>query len=461
MSFFTSIWRFAMIGLAKLPGLVIWLFATSLTIFLVYDFTEGQSHVIMGIAMLSILIGSFGLLYARSAWRSGAKPEAIGGLVSWLLASALLLFLELGFWSSSVSLSHQQYLDREDAKKGVATIIERDRRALASGEIPESAAEIKAKMDEQLSRRIGNLSLGRLTSDCFNTRAPDFPACKEYLALKALHAKAEQAERIEKRVWNAGTRTEVANVKRNLFAGADWMSKNIGGEADSWAFAITVLFVAILWLARDGSLVITFAPAKPREAPGRPEASPAPSQPEDRKQAPAPAPEPVERPQASSKPEGPVLPPTPPEVDVTAFIAALDAPAPEVAPLIEQKQAWEPEADKRVVKPKTGYPPRPVDEDPRFSKKNSLVGSVEMWARHCLKESPEKTSGGHFRFVTKSSEAWASYLDFTQKMGYTPVKSQSAFGKKLAKMGVKREARVDGSHHPGYRLEPFAVEKVA
>lgn len=260
----------------RMTGLLIWMSATALTVFLVSEFTEGQGVVIIGLSLIAIMIGSFGLLHSRHAWRNEAKPEAIGGLVTWLLASSLLLFLELGYWSSNVGVSQEQFQDRQYAKDGVRTIMDRDRKALASGTVRESAAEIRANMEVQLSQTIGRVTVGTLTGDCRDITAAASRICGEYLRLKASLARAEAAEKIERRVWDAGTRTEVANVKRNLFAGADWMAKNIGGSADSWAFTITVLFVTLLWLARDGSLVIAFAPVRRQEARAAPKAKAAP-----------------------------------------------------------------------------------------------------------------------------------------------------------------------------------------
>jgi len=243
--------------------------AVYLTYFLIEEFTEGQSTVIAGLAMISLLVSAIALLVARYSFRRGDPITGYSSLVMYALAAVVMIFLELGFWNSSILSSHSNLQRADAARDGMEILAERDRQAIRAGSLAESSGEIQAKMDAQLAQPIGNQPLAMLTSNCTDKQSKVYRLCGEYLELKAAHAKAETREKAEGRIWSAGTRVEQSGIKKDIFSGATAASSLLGGKPEIWAGAFSVVMMLLLMATRDLSALGAFgpSPAKRRERP--------------------------------------------------------------------------------------------------------------------------------------------------------------------------------------------------
>jgi hypothetical protein len=251
--------------------------AVYLTFHLVSEFTEGQSTVITGLAMISLLVSAIALLVARYSFRRGDQVTGWSSLVMYVLAAVVMVFLELGFWNSSILTSHTSLQRADAARDGMDMLAERERQAIRAGALAESSAEIVAKMDAQLAQPIGNQPLAMLTSNCTDKQSKVYRLCGEYLDLKAAHAKAEAREKAEGRIWNAGTRVEQSGLKKDIFSGATAAAGLLGGKPEVWAGIFSVVMMLLLMATRDLSALGAFGPAvrsadKPQEAPQAAEA---------------------------------------------------------------------------------------------------------------------------------------------------------------------------------------------
>jgi hypothetical protein len=234
--------------------------AVYLTYFLIEEFTVGQSTVIAGLAMISLLVSAIALLVARYSFRRGDPITGWSSLVMYGLAAIVMIFLELGFWNSSILSSHASLQRADAARDGMDMLAERERQAIRAGALAESSAEIVAKMDAQLAQPIGNQPLAMLTSNCTDKQSKVYRLCGEYLDLKAAHAKAEAREKAEGRIWNAGTRVEQSGLKKDIFSGATAAAGLLGGKPEVWAGIFSVVMMLLLMATRDLSALGAFGP---------------------------------------------------------------------------------------------------------------------------------------------------------------------------------------------------------
>lgn len=143
-----------------------------------------------------------------------------------------------------------------------------------------------------------------------------------------------------------------------------------------------------------------------------------------------------------------------PEITVEAFVKPIE-PEP-VSPL---PPPTKPSPKEEKAEPVIEAPKYPVLVDENFAKKKSVLPkSIAKWRKSFLIEDTAKLSDGSYRHVVKGSDAWAHYSSLP---GLSEVKSQSGFGKKLSKLGVRKESRVDGVYYVGVRLMRQEEAKVA
>ena len=100
----------------------------------------------------------------------------------------------------------------------------------------------------------------------------------------------------------------------------------------------------------------------------------------------------------------------------------------------------------------------PVLVDASFKKKQTFPKSIAKFRKQYLRDAPGANSDGTARHKVKGSDLWAFYNELP---GESEVKSQSGFGKKLAKLGVKRENHVSGVFYTGVVLDKGIREEVA
>lgn len=246
--------------LVRAISLMIFAPAVYLTYFLIEEFTAGQSTVIAGLAMISLLVSAIALLVARYSFRRGDPITGWSSLVMYGLAAVVMIFLELGFWNSSILTSHSSLQRADAARDGADMLAERERAAIRAGSLAESSAEIQAKMDAQLAQPIGNQPLAMLTSNCSDKQSKVYRLCGDYLELKAAHARAEAREKAETRIWNAGTRVEQSGLKKDIFSGATAAANLLGGKPEIWAGVFSVMMMLLLMATRDLSALGAFGP---------------------------------------------------------------------------------------------------------------------------------------------------------------------------------------------------------
>lgn len=247
--------------LMRLLAFAIWVPSIVLTFWLVAEFTEGQSQIIAGLAFISLLVSAVSLLNARYAFRRGNKVWGWGSIAMYALGAVVMIFLELGYWNSTIMGSHTNMVRAEAARDGVELLKEQQREQLRTGRAPETADEIQAKMDVQLATPIGNQPLGKITEGCTDQRSAAFRLCGEYLKLKAARAKAAKAEEVQEIIWKNGTSVETSQFKKDIFSGATAVSNMVGGTPTFWAGFFSVTLMLLLMVTRDVSGIGVFGPA--------------------------------------------------------------------------------------------------------------------------------------------------------------------------------------------------------
>jgi hypothetical protein len=433
----------------RLTALCIWVPAVVLTYLLVEEFTEGQSQIIVGLSMLALLICSCSLIHARFAWQRGARPEAFGALLVYIMGAGVLLFLELGFWASTVSTTHEALVRADAARSGVEALMKRDRDALGKGSV-ETSAEIRAKMDAELAKRVGTKTLGQTTANCLDTGAGLYRLCGDFLGLKAALAKAQAAEKVEARIWDAGTVAGSSKgLKRDLFAGAQSLSRSLGGTAEAWAATLSFLFVALLMTARDLSLSIAFSPRKRAVPAAVPQAES--FEREDyladieaklseaaERTEPAAAPAP-EAPSPTPPPSGPRKPRiTHKEVNLEAQTVKIhdgETPGGRTVPFRGVERAELPSFASELFE-ESDVPRRRTANRKRENRKEVVIGAAKKWLRECT----DRESGA----VCSADDAWPSYRDWCgeNEMKHLPrSRFESTISKKVGSVSV------DGKKH--------------
>jgi len=430
----------------RLLALCIWLPSIALTYILVAEFTEGQSSVIFGLAMISLLVSAVSLLSARYAFRRGDRVWGYSSVAMYVLAAVVMVFLEIGFWHSSILSSHKAMQDANAAREGVEIIQAREREALKTGKIAESAAELRAKMQAELVKPIGRATLGQLTNNCADGTSAAARLCGGYFSIQAELSKAETAEKIEQRIWNAGTRVEFTGLKKDIFAGATALSSMIGGSPEMWASIMSVILMAMLMATRDLSGIGAVGPSiklkpaqEPQEARVSPEAAPAPVA------APEPALPTVEAVSAAMKPKSP-----PPTNGGTRQAKPEPKPAP--APVDENKVVRIAERTERL--PASAFfeeaaPPRKLR---RGDRRHHPVGAAKAWLRDCTERTPD------LAMTVSTQDAWDHYREWCEaadlrilprsrferavsaKVGSTSIRGQRCYiGLVLADLCVEEE----------------------
>lgn len=247
--------------LVRLLSLCIWLPAVGLTFFLIAEFTEGQSAVVQGIAMMALLVSAVSLLVAAFAFKRGDKLYGWASISTYILGLTVMAFLETGFWNSTIFTSHTRLQRADAAVEGAEMLAARQRAAISAGTLAETPAEFQAKMDAQLSQPVGNQPLGRITSNCADTQSAAYRLCGDYLSLKAAKAKAEAREKAETRIWEAGTKVIDGGLKRDIFSGAAAVAAILGGRPEVWAGIFSLVMVLLLTAARDLAALGAFGPS--------------------------------------------------------------------------------------------------------------------------------------------------------------------------------------------------------
>lgn len=444
--------------LVRLISFTIFVPAVYLTFYLVQEFTTGQSPVIVGLAMISLLVSAISLLAARYAFRRGDPITGWSAITMYVLGAVVMVFLELGYWNASILSSHTTLQRADAARDGMEILAERDRQAIRAGSLAESSGEIQAKMDAQLAQPIGNQPLAMLTSNCTDKQSKVYRLCGEYLELKAAHARAEAREKAEGRIWSAGTRVEQSGIKKDIFSGATAASSLLGGKPEIWAGIFSVVMMLLLMATRDLSALGAFGPGvtvRAKVAESAPAAEPIAAAPEARQEAAGPA----ERPAAPTVPAKPAEEPQEAPRssrlgdrldDIRDRLQAAAAPAvpaskPTLPPSGGGTRAPAP-AEPKIV------PIRPAAELPSFASdmfeesapptKRAARGSRKLPPGRAIFWLSECTERTNDLSVTCSEDAaWAHYLAWCEEGEMKPI-GRSKFLRTIeARIGVAPNGR--------------------
>jgi hypothetical protein len=409
----------------RATAFAIWAPSVYLTWWLVDEFTDGQSPVIAGLALIALLVSAVSLITARYAFRAGDKLWGWGSLLTYALGALVMVFLELGYWNSTILGSHQNLVRAEAARDGVELLKEQQREQLRTGAAPASSAEIQAKMDVQLATPIGNQPLGKLTEGCTDQRSAAFRLCGEYLTLKAAHAKAATREALQKATWDNGTSVETRSFKKDIFSGATAVHNATGlGTPTGWAAVFSIVLMALLMVARDLSGLGVFGP---RMAPRSVKAQEARTAAEESTAAvvtveavPAAAEPNLPSPEVAREVVKPRTPPTNGGTRKTAAKREIDE------PMVQTMEEPKPSA---VVQ----FAPRGTDLAlPEFASKffeesappakpkrrtgdRKAVGAVKTWINDSTERSRDPGE------AALANEAWHNYLNWCQDEDYRPL----------------------------------------
>jgi len=257
---------------SKLVGYLAWMAAVGLTVYLVWEFTQGQSHVAIGVAILAIVMSAFGLLFARHAAQS-RDYAAIGlGLVMWAAGVTYLTTTELGYWTSTYEARYEAYQHEKKARARQEGLSDQAWQALTTGEVPLSAeqaeADRKAKQLDPIYSR---------SKDCTDATLPDSRAfCAEIFALKSPLAHARQREKFENQIVGSVGASDKATGAMNVFAHAEMLARRFGGTERGWADFLIFSAWFVLMLVRDAGLLVANPLVKRKEALPAVKATPAP-----------------------------------------------------------------------------------------------------------------------------------------------------------------------------------------
>jgi hypothetical protein len=399
-------------------ALLIWAPAVYLSYFIITEFTEGQSAVIIGIAMIALLVSSVSLLQARNAHNKGDRVGTWAAGAMYALGVAVFLFFEMGYWNSTVVSSHAGMVRASAAREGADILAAKDRDALRSGALAETSGEIQAKMDAQLAQPIGNQPLSKLTTNCEDRQSAAFRLCGEYLALKTAFAKAQASEKLQQRVWNAATAVEPAGkLKRDLFAGATAVAGVTGvGTPEGWAMTFSALMVLLLTVTRDLSLMIAFAPLQRRAA------APEPQEVTEAPEAPAIEPTPVPAP----RPTSPAPHSTPPgrRMSETAVQEIRDRLSEDN--VVELKPRAELPAFASTVFEESAPPVAKRTAE----KKRKNVGRAAHWMSECTERASDPN------VICDHSAAWDSYRIWCHTEDMSPLPRQRFLRAVNARVGT-------------------------
>lgn len=237
--------------------------AIGLTVGVVWKFTGGQDHIAIGVALLSVLISSVGLLMARSAWRKAAYVECVLGIAMWVAGAAFLGFNELGYWATNYETRHAAYQREKTAELRREGLKDRAWQALTTGEAPPSPAVLEARINAAKQHERWLPSKG--CTEATVRESQEF--CKGYFDLQAQLAQAIQHKAFETEVLTATQGKAVTSgiAGMNVFANAEWLARKFGGTERQWADYILLTGLAVLMLVRDMGFLVAFPLGKRRE----------------------------------------------------------------------------------------------------------------------------------------------------------------------------------------------------
>jgi hypothetical protein len=128
---------------------------------------------------------------------------------------------------------------------------ERDWKALTTGQVPVSVAQLEAMIEaKKLEPAVSRSSLCAAV-----TRLDSREPCREYFGLLSQLAAARQREKLESEI-KVEKAAATHSVSSDVFAGAEILAKWRGGDVKDWSYLIIIWSWALVTLVRDGMLLV-------------------------------------------------------------------------------------------------------------------------------------------------------------------------------------------------------------
>ena len=238
--------------LLKTVGYSVWALAFALSVALAWDFHQGQNHIALGVAVLALIVSASGLLMARYSWQRGDYLVMFLGLGLWLAGAVSFTFTELGFWTSSYNERHAEYMEVKTSKARQEGLTDRAWKALTTGEMPPSPAELEARIKAAQQHERWGPSKGCTEATVTESRT----FCNGYFELQAQLAAAEQRQKFEGQILGSEAKPETSYV-HDVFALAASLARWLDMDDEQKAAEYIILSTWILLLlARDTGLLI-------------------------------------------------------------------------------------------------------------------------------------------------------------------------------------------------------------
>jgi hypothetical protein len=243
----------------------VWAATYAIIVWLCMELAENQP-VILAVLLLSGIVASIGLVYARQSFAAGSWSGGMSALLVTALALTTCVIGEISYWSGTIESIHEQVTRDRSISEGKSLVRQRQAErysALANGQ---SAEALQAGMAAALTKTIAGVSLGTRTAGCTDTSSPHYKSCTAYFDLKAQFAAANEAAKLEGVVSNFNTSVEPVGLKRDFYRAAVWLHDMTGWKVESCIAGIAAIIVSLLQSLLMLSLYIGSTPERRQEA---------------------------------------------------------------------------------------------------------------------------------------------------------------------------------------------------
>lgn len=247
--------------IVKIVGYSAFAIAFGLSGALALDFHQGQNAIAVGVAILALILSAFGLLFARHSWQRGDYLSMLLGFTLWAVSAVSFTVTELGFWTSSYNERHAEYLQVKAAKARQEGLSDQAWKALTTGEMHATPAQIEAKLNAARQNERWSMSGGCISA----TARASQQFCEGYFNLQAEHAAAVQRAKFEKQIMADGD-VKPESFTHNIFAQAESLGRWLGISEKHAADIVTITTWLLLLLARDTGLLVANPLGARREA---------------------------------------------------------------------------------------------------------------------------------------------------------------------------------------------------
>ena len=237
-------------SVTKAIGYMSFVIAFGLSVWLVLEFHQWKISLSSGVAMLALLLSAFGLVMARLSARRGDYLSAALGVVLWMVGVGSFTITELGFWSGAYKERHVEYLEIKKDKSRLEALSDQAWKALTTGDVPASVAEIKAKIAAAKHHE-----RWRPTKGCTDATISESQAfCQTYSNLQVQLAQTVARADLEKKLL-AKAPIDNKDPVHDVFALADPLVDWFGIDQKTAFYIVILATWIVLVIARDLGLI--------------------------------------------------------------------------------------------------------------------------------------------------------------------------------------------------------------